>query len=103
MEEKNGEYYKKDEISFKCHEDGHFYDSKNHALAPEDIECNHPEICYGQNITEAIDGFIERNKLLYEVNKALSYQTSTSKQLAAFIIKCDRGGNSLIAPFLHNL
>ena len=96
LEEKKGLYDNKEKISFECGEDGHFYDSNNKALVPEDIECHHLEICHGQNITEAMDGFIDQNKLLCEVKKVLYYPTSSnSKHSTEFRIECYIGGQVL--------
>ena len=71
---KNTSYYHRQvRLFYQCMEDMTLRDTSDHLISSQDLICFHPEICFGENISDVLATFIQENSL---IGKTLSVQRS---------------------------
>ena len=92
----NGEnllYYKKEKLEYTCHEDGVLLDMSYRNFSSKDVVCRHPQMCFGQNISNAIEDFRDNKTLDFVSNKEMFFFTfSRFRHSYVFRQTCYIGG-----------
>ena len=61
---KNTSYYHREaRLSYQCMDDATLRDTSNHLISSQDLSCFHPDICFGENISDVLATFKKETSL----------------------------------------